>query len=416
VPGQLTIVVRELRAYPKQFWILVVGIFIYVSGAALGFPYEAIYLHSILHISTTWIGAIFGLVPIAVMPFQIWGGALTDRFGRRWMLILSTVAGVVWFIGFAYSRHVWQVAALTAVECAFGWPLFQTASNAMVADLLPPEDRAEAFSVTRVSMNLGVVVGPAFGALALSLHASFRQLFLAAAVGCALFVAVAALWLRESKPVVADGVPEHVDEGGRRGFAIVRADRRFLVFCAAALLPVICIGQFGSIFAMYITDTVGVPFRTWGLLLMMNAFIVATMQYPLVRRLRRKNAMLLLSLASLLLGLGMGGAALATGVVWLVLWVAVISFGEIFLSPVTATVVSDLAPEEVRGRYMSVWTVVWNGGASFGVLIGGLSLQHIGGRQTFAAAMAFGVAGAVSFAFLARGWRPRRRAFVRPVP
>jgi MFS family permease len=159
-----------------------------------------------------------------------------------------------------------------------------------------------------------------------------------------------------------------------------------------------------------------VPFRTWGLLLMMNAFIVATVQYPLVRRLRRKNAMLLLSLASLLLGIGMGGSALATGVVWLVLWVAVISFGEIFLSPVTATVVSDLAPEEVRGRYMSVWTVVWNGGASFGVLMGGLSLQRVGGRQTFAAAMAFGLAGAVAFALLSRGWRPRRRAFVRPGP
>ena len=101
MPGQVATVLREFRAYPRQFWILVGGIFIYVGGAALGFPYESIYLHRSLHISTTWIGAIFGLVPVAVMPFQIWGGALTDRFGRRWMLILSTVLGAVWFAGFA---------------------------------------------------------------------------------------------------------------------------------------------------------------------------------------------------------------------------------------------------------------------------------------------------------------------------
>ena len=37
---------------------------------------------------------------------------------------------------------------LVAVESAFGWPLFQTASNAMIADLLPPEQRQEGFGVT----------------------------------------------------------------------------------------------------------------------------------------------------------------------------------------------------------------------------------------------------------------------------
>ena len=158
---------RGLRAFPRQFWVLTVGIFIYVGAAALAFPFEAIYLRTNLHTSMTMIGVVFGLVPLAVMPVQFWGGQLTDRLGRRKVIMLSVLVGVVWFVGFAFVTELWQVAALVALESAFGWPLFQTASNAMIADLLPAEKRQEGFGVTRAAMNFGVVVGPVLAGQAL---------------------------------------------------------------------------------------------------------------------------------------------------------------------------------------------------------------------------------------------------------
>src|SRR5665647_613756 len=149
--------VRELRAHPRQFWVLTLGIFIYVAAAALAFPFEAIYLRRYLGTSMSMIGVVFGLVPLAVMPVQFWGGQLTDRLGRRVVIMASVLVGVVWFVGFAFVTELWQVALLVAFESAFGWPLFQTASNAMIADLLPAEKRQEGFGITRVAMNLGVV-------------------------------------------------------------------------------------------------------------------------------------------------------------------------------------------------------------------------------------------------------------------
>ena len=151
---------RRLAAFPRQFWVLTVGIFIYVGAAALAFPYEAIYLRTVLGTSMTMIGVVFGLVPLAVMPVQIWGGALTDRLGRRVVIMLSVLVGVVWFVGFAFITQLWQVAALVAFESALGWPLFQTASNAMIADLTPLPRRAEAFSISRVALNAGITLGP----------------------------------------------------------------------------------------------------------------------------------------------------------------------------------------------------------------------------------------------------------------
>jgi MFS family permease len=401
---------RELRGFPRQFWVLTLGTFVYVGAAALAFPFEGIYMHTYLGASMSMVGVVFGLVPVAVMPVQFLGGQVTDRLGRRVVIMLSVSMGVVWFVGFAYVTAVWQVAILVAVESAFGWPLFQTAANAMIADLLPPDQRSEAFSVNRVAMNLGVVVGPAAAGLALGWGVSFRQLFLAAGGGCALMVVMMLVWIRESRPASAASPHLHKDSAGRSGYRIVFHDKGFLVFCLVAVLPLFCIGNFGSIYSVYITDYLGVPYGQWGALLALNALVVAVVQYPLVRATRRRNRMVLLAVSSALLAAGIGGSAFAAGLWSLVALIVVMSVGETLLSPVASAEVSDMAPEAIRGRYMGVWTIVWNGGAALGPAFGGWAMDAFGGREAFAILLGIGMTGAALFLVLARGWRRRTRA------
>ena len=408
VPSRLKRFVLELRSYPGQFWVLTLGTFIYVGAAALAFPFEGIYLHRVVGASMSLVGVVFGLVPAVVMPLQFLGGQLTDRLGRRIVILVAVFMGVVWFVGFAYVTEVWQVAVLIAVESSLGWPLFQTASNAMVADLVGPEHRQEAYSINRVAMNLGVVVGPAAAGLALGVGVTFRQLFLAAALGCAVMMLMMLVWIKESRPASALAPGMHTDAKGRTGYRIVFADRVFIVFCLVAALPVFCIGNFGSIFSVYITDFLGVPDGQWGGLLALNALIVATVQYPLIRATRFRNRMVLLAISSALLAFGLGGSAFA-GPLWsLVVLIVILSLGETLLSPVAAAEVSDLAPEAVRGRYMGVWTIVWNGGAALGPAFGGWAMDAFGGRQAFAILLAEGLLGAALFLVLAPGWRRRR--------
>jgi MFS family permease len=388
-----------LRGYPRQFWILVLGTFVYCAGAGLAFPLEGIYLRTQLHSSWLSLALVFGVPGVLTAPFQIIGGTMTDRFGRKAMMVVASISGAAWFAGFAYARADWQVGALVVMENCLGWPLFLTASNAMVADILPNERRTEAYSIIRTAMNVGVVLGPAVGGLALLVGASFRDLFLAAAGGCLVFLVLILVWIEETRPQAA--LQERPER--RLGYGVVVRDRRFLVFLAVALLPLMVFGNFGAVYSAFITTELGVHASTWPWLLALNAAIVAALQYPVVRRVRGADPMVLLAFASALIGIGVGGTGFVEPLLPLVLLIVLVSLGELFFSPIASSVVADMAPEAIRGRYMGAWTVAWNGGASFGVVVGGIALQTLSGRAAWGLLLVFGLVGALLFGLMSQG-------------
>lgn len=388
-----------LRGYPRQFWVLVLGTFVYCAGAGLAFPLEGIYLRTELHSSWLSLALVFGVPGVLTAPFQLVGGAMTDRFGRKSMITVASISGTLWFVGFAFARADWQVGALVVMENCLGWPLFLTASNAMVADMLPHERRTEAYSIIRTAMNVGVVLGPAVGGVALALGASFRDMFLAAAGGCLLFLVMIVLWIEETRPEAA--LQEKAER--RLGYAVVVRDRRFLVFLAVALLPLIAFGNFGAVYSAFITTVLGVQVSTWPWLLALNAAIVAALQYPVVRRVRGADPMVLLALASVLIGIGVGGTGFVEPLLPLVLLIVLVSLGELFFSPIASSVVADMAPAAIRGRYMGLWTVAWNGGASFGVIVGGLALQWLSPRTAWGFILVLGLAGSLLFGLMSQG-------------
>ncbi len=141
---------------------------------------------------------------------------------------------------------------------------------------------------------------------------------------------------------------------------------------------------------------------------MVYGLSVVIMQYPVIRVLGRYDHMLLMSLSCVAQSLGMG---LAAFVPWPATLACVVSIGLgiVLLIPISSTVVSCLAPVELRGRYMGVWTLVYMGGYATGPLLGGLALDALGGRGAFVLLAAAGLLGALLFPLLRRWRRSRRR-------
>lgn len=344
----------------------------------------------------TTVGLIIGLPLFAGLPMMVLGGAIADRYGRRWVLFLGICASATLYEGLALAHSLWPLVVVIAFEAACGWAMFMTANNAIIADLTPVAQRAEAYSLSRVAVSTGMVVGPLCGSLLLRAGLPFRALFAMGGAIILLFVLLSLVWLKETRPTsVAGGETGFSTMAGYRD---VLADRRFLAFCAVTLLPLYGFGQVWMTFPVALGSLLGISAASWGLLITLFALTAALFQYPVVRRLQGHDKMALMAAGSALLAVGLGGAAFVSPGWPIVALVLVLSLGVMLLIPISATIVSEMAPVALRGRYMGAWTLVWMGGIALGPTLGGLAMDHLGARGALTLVMATGLLGSVLFA------------------
>ena len=148
-------------------------------------------------------------------------------------------------------------------------------------------------------------------------------------------------------------------------------------------------------------DLHGVSAQQWALLMVVYGVAMATLQYPVIRLFSKYDHMWLMSLSALFIGAGMGAAAFVPYPATFAC-MFLICLGIVLLIPISSTVVSNLSPADLRGRYMGMWTLVYMGGYAMGPLLGGWAMAQLGGRGAFAVIAAAGLLGAALFPLLRR--------------
>src|SRR6185503_14169205 len=132
--------------YPTPFWVLMTGTFIDRLGTNLIMPFLAIYVVQRFEAKITQVGLIYTLFAIGSGLGNFLAGALADRFGRRFSLILGLVCAATARLGLGIANNftaLYIAAALAGFFGAIGWP----AQLAMTADLLGPQKRANGFGI-----------------------------------------------------------------------------------------------------------------------------------------------------------------------------------------------------------------------------------------------------------------------------
>ncbi len=396
-------VVADLKGLPRQLWLLAGGTVVYLVGVEMTYPYETLYLNGRLGVSMTTLGLILGITLLATLPLQVVGGALCDKVGRRPVLITGILGSMTLYAGLALTTDLAVIVALIAFEAAFGWAQYVTASNAIIADVTTMEQRTEAFSVSRVALNLGITIGPLIALPLLARDPSFRLNFVASAIIIAGFLVIVVVWLKETRPA---GVRAGSVFASFRGYGDVLRDRVMLAFCLTILLPCFAFGQIWATMPVMLNDLHGVTAQRWSVAMIVYGLCMVTLQYPVVRVLGRGDLMLAMTISCVAQGVGIGAAAFVPWP-WTLVCIAAIALGIVLMIPIASTVVSRLAPVELRGRYMGVWTLIYMGGYAIGPLLGGWALDALGGRVSFAITAAVCLLGAVLFPLL-RG-RVRRQ-------
>lgn len=293
------------------------------------------------------------------------GGHLSDRFGRRPLILVGGLGGILLPLGFlAAGHHVYFGIALVA-GIGFVGSFGQASSSAMVADLVPPERVEQSFAATRVAQNLGVTLGPPIGGL--FLLASWSLFY----VGVALLGATAWLIAFRFLPHVGAFAPEAPPE--RSSLAVIRRDTPFLVFICSSILASMTYVAIETLLPISLTTSHGLDPAVWGFLVIINPALVALFQLRLTRRVAGVPAAVKLGVALPLMGcsfllLRASGAIPVVAVV-IVLFV----IGEMLWVPTSQSVVAAFAPIDLRGAYMgafgSSWAVAWALGPFLGLQV-----------------------------------------------
>lgn len=376
--------------FPRAFWIYSVIVFIDRLGGSLLFPFYALYLTQKFGINMAQVGGLFALFSISGFVGSAIGGALTDRMGRKSMLIFSLVMSSLsaLVMGLVNNLQLFMaISVFVGILGSIGGP----AHEAIVADVLPAEKRPQGYGMIRVIFNLAVVIGPAIGGFLAT--RSYLALFITDAVISVISAMIVYIYMPETKPAPHPDAEHETLLQTFAGYGKVFRDTVFLAFLFVTFLQVVVYINMNTTLGVYLRDNHGMTEAFYGWLLSLNAAMVVVMQFWITRRLEKQKPMIMMAFGTALYAIGFAMYGFVTGMTMFILAMVIITVGEMVVSPFGQTLVASFAPEEMRGRYMAVSGLTWGLAFAVGPLLAGLVLDNFNPNLLW---LACGVIGTVS--------------------
>lgn len=385
--------------YPRAFWNLIVITFIDRVGGAMLFPFFALYLTRKFDIGMTQVGVLFAAFSFSSILGSMLGGALTDRLGRKGIIIFGLIASSLSTLGMGFV-NTYTIFFFMALFSGILADTSGPARQAMIADLLPEEKRAQGFGIFRVAFNLSVVIGPAIGGLLAA--RSYLLLFIADAVVSLITAALVARFLPETKPVAGPDEPQESVAGSFRGYFRVLQDTAFMLFLGASMLMVLTYVNMNTTLGVFLRDTYNVPEAGYGGLLSLNAAMVVLFQFPITRRIEGQKPLLMMAAGTLLYAIGFAMYGFVSVYSLFILAMVIITVGEMIIAPVGQALVAKFSPEDMRGRYMAVHGFSWTIPFAFGPVFAGYILDTYDPRWLWYIAGGIGLLAVFGFLSLYR--------------
>ena len=380
-------------------------------GGTMIWPFFALYVTRKFGVGMTEAGVLLGIFSLAGVAGNMAGGALTDRLGRRNIVLFGLVFSALSSLVMGLLDNLAAFYILAAVVGFLG-DIAGPAHAAMVADLLPESQRNEGFGLLRVVGNLAWLVGPTLGG-ALATR-SYLYLFIGDAVTSLITAAIVYRFIPETRPEPNAGEKPSSLWDTAKGYRWVLADGLYMAFLLASMLMLVVYQQMYSTLSVFLRDVHGLPERQWGLLLSLDAAMVVLFQFWVARRIRPYPPMLMMALGTAFYLVGFTMYGFVSGYPLFVLAILIITVGEMIQMPVSQALAARFAPEEMRGRYMAFFNLSWTIPATVGPAAAGLVMDNFDPRWVWYAAGILSAVAAVSFLLLQVATRRRFAPAVEP--
>jgi MFS family permease len=373
-----------VQDYPTPFWVLMTGTFIDRLGTNLIMPFLAIYVVQRFDAKITQVGLIYTLFAISSGVGNFLAGALADRFGRRFTLILGLVCAATARIALGLANDfsgLYVAAAFAGLFGAIGWP----AQLAMTADLLGPQKRANGFGIQRVVINSTFALGPLAGGF-IGPRIGYLPLFVLDALTSYFVALIVFSKLPETQPNKGQDVHARNENFTQTlaGYRRVLQDGTFVAFILISILTVTAYMQMSTTLSVYLIKFQHMSESFFGTLVMLNALMVVFLQFSISRWASKQPLLLIMIAGTAFYLVGFGSYGLPPSIPLFIFAMILITLGEMLVIPTSQAMTALLAPADMRARYVATERINWIVAQSLGPLGAAAIMDHFDPRWVWA--------------------------------
>lgn len=388
------------NGYPRQYWLMITGIVLSTAGGSMIWPFLIIYASSKLNLPLSTVAALISINAGTGLIASLVAGTLADKVGRKGVMNFSlTVNGIAYFLLMRAETYPHFVILMMLVGLSN--PLYQVGADAMLADMIPSEKRTDAYAINRIANNAAFAMGPAIGGFLAT--RSYNLAFYCAGIGfisysiLLFFFAKETLVLSSKIEPTSSGVKDII-----QSYSGVLRDKGFVIFVLAVSIGLIAPTMLWILMPVYAKTNFGVPESLYGWIPTVNGLMCVFIQYPVTRITRHYRTLPVLAVGMLIYAIGAGSVALMSHFWGFLLSMIILTFGELTLVPTASKYVADLAPADLRGRYMSIHWLGWGLARTLSPIIGGFLNDNIAPRAIWIGGLLIGLTSTLALVLIHR--------------
>jgi len=377
---------------------MLMGLVISTTGTTMVWPFLTIYASEKLLLPLAAVTSLMTFNSVSGFVSSVIAGSLVDRFGRKGMMVIGLFGMAIVYLGYMPAREFWQFALLMLLSGSFN-PLYRVGTDAIVADMIEPENRTQAYSLVRMGRNVGVALGPILGGLVLS--RSYNIGFITASIALTFFGLLTIFFLKET----LQRDPNRHHDSLRDQLRVISEalrNKAFSRMVGSFTLMEICATLMWVVLAVYIKQNYGIGEAQYSWIPTTNALMVIFLQVLITRLTQKHSPTRVMPVGAAFYAVAMLLVALSGNFWGFLLAMIIMTFGELITAPTATAYVANLAPADQRGRYLGFFGLAWYVALSIGPMGAGFLSDNISIHAPWFAGAIVGVISVLSFLSLRR--------------
>lgn len=374
--------------------VIFLTVFLDMIGFGMVFPLMPFYIKKLGGDSTT-VGLIFtsfASMQLLATPIM---GRLSDRYGRRKVILISLVGNAASMVMFALANQLWMIFVSRLIAGATAGNL--GACQAVIADITSKEERAKDMGRLGAGIGLGMVLGPVMGS-GLS-HFGIWAPAVAAAIAALVDLGLALVWMPETRRSVLEAEAVNAEAASKKPgptFMQAISERRLLMVMGITFLTFYCLSNLQVAMALLSQERLGWGEKESGYMFTLFGVTTLVVQGGLIGRMVKALGELnLLLLGAVVIFTGMVTISQAYSPIALILGAALFAFGVAVTNPCVSSLASRYAPRDMQGAVLGISQSAGGLARAVGPAVGGY-LFHFGAGLPFvggaiAAALSLGI-------------------------